>query len=212
MLKYISAGGPVMYPIILCSVVGLAISIQKIFELVFMPSNTEQLMRTVRLHLSQNRPAEALHAAQSARGPIAGLACAAVSAYGKSYEHVKSAVELAGREQVHAMERKMNILDGIITLAPLLGLLGTVTGLIRSFDVLSSFGGLTSPAQLSGGIGEAMITTAAGLIVAAPLMLVTTWLSVKIDDRVSEMDSCVVQLIDAATGSARGADDVREIS
>lgn len=212
MLKYISAGGPVMYPIILCSVVGLAISIQKIFELVFMPSNTEQLMRTVRLHLSQNRPAEALHAAQSARGPIAGLACAAVSAYGKSDEHVKNAVELAGREQVHAMERKMNILDGIITLAPLLGLLGTVTGLIRSFDVLSSFGGLTSPAQLSGGIGEAMITTAAGLIVAAPLMLVTTWLSVKIDDRVSEMDSCVVQLIDAATGSARGADDVREIS
>lgn len=212
MLKYISAGGPVMYPIILCSVVGLAISIQKIVELVFMPSNTEQLMRTVRLHLSQNRPAEALHAAQSARGPIAGLACAAASAYGRTHEQVQSAVELAGREQVHAMERKMNILDGIITLAPLLGLLGTVTGLIRSFDVLSSFGGLTSPAQLSGGIGEAMITTAAGLIVAAPLMLVTTWLSVRIDDRVSEMDSCVVELIDAATGSARGADDVREIS
>lgn len=198
MLRYFVAGGPVMYAILFCSVVGMALLIQKMIQLLFQSSNTDQLMRTVKLHLSQNRPAEAMHAAQSARGPIAGLAVAAVSVYGRPQDQVRDAVELAGREQVHHLEKRMNILDGLVTLAPLLGLLGTVTGLIRSFEVLSSFGGLTTPAQLSGGIAEAMITTAFGLMVAAPMMLASLWLSSVIDARVAVMDACAVELIEAA--------------
>ncbi|MGB4337473.1 MAG: MotA/TolQ/ExbB proton channel family protein [Bacillota bacterium] len=198
MLEYFRAGGPVMYPILICSVVGLAIALQKFVQLVFLSSNTDQLMRTVKLHLAHNHHAEALHAAQSARGPIAGLAVAACLAYGKTKSQVQEAVELAGREQLHILERRMTVLDGIVTLAPLLGLLGTVTGLIRSFNVMSAFGGLTTPAQLSGGIAEAMITTAAGLIVAAPLMLAYLWLSNMIDEKVAEMDACAAELIEAA--------------
>jgi biopolymer transport protein ExbB len=98
------------------------------------------------------------------------------------------------------MERKMNVLDGIITLAPLLGLLGTVTGLIKSFQVLSAFGGLTTPAQLSGGIAEAMITTAAGLIVATPLVIIESWLSLVIDDRVATMEKQAVELVALVAG------------
>ena len=206
MLRYFTAGGPVMYAILLCSVVGLALAVQKTIQLLSQSSNTDQLMRTVKLHLSQNRLAEAMHAAQSVRGPIAGLAVAAVSAYGKPPSQVRDAVGLAGREQVHYLEKRMSILDGLVTLSPLLGLLGTVTGLIRSFEVLSAFGGLTTPAQPSGGIAEAMITTAYGLIVAAPLMFVSKWLSSIIDARVAVMDACAIELIDAATvpvGSAK---------
>ncbi|OPZ64620.1 MAG: biopolymer transport protein ExbB [Firmicutes bacterium ADurb.Bin506] len=205
MLRYFVAGGPVMYAILLVSVVGLALAVQKAIQLLFQSSSTDQLMRTVKLHLSQNRPAEAMHAAQSARGPIAALAAAAVSAYGKPQDQVRDAVELAGREQVHLLEKRMTILDGIVTLAPLLGLLGTVTGLIRSFEVLSAFGGLTTPAQLSGGIAEAMITTAFGLIVAAPMMLISMWLSSIIDSRVAAMDACAVELIEAAAAPAAPA-------
>ena len=212
MLKYISAGGPVMYPIILCSVVGLAVSIQKIIQLVLMPTGSDQLMRSVKVSMSQGRPVEAMQAAKAAKGPVAGLARAAVSNYGRPYNEIKDAIEMAGREEVHAMERKMNVLDGIVTLAPLLGLLGTVTGLIKNFQVLSAFAGLTTPAQLSGGIAEAMITTAAGLIVAAPLMLVYSWLSVLIDDRVAEMDRRAAELLALADGDRGGRSDVREIS
>ena len=212
MLKYISAGGPVMYPIILCSVVGLAVSIQKIVQLVLMPTGSDQLMRSVKVNMSQGRPVEAMQAAKAAKGPVAGLARAAVSNYGRPYNEIKDAIEMAGREEVHAMERKMNVLDGIVTLAPLLGLLGTVTGLIKNFQVLSAFAGLTTPAQLSGGIAEAMITTAAGLIVAAPLMLVYSWLSVIIDDKVAEMDRRAAELLAIAAGDGGGRGDVREIS
>jgi len=212
MLKYISAGGPVMYPIILCSVVGLAVSIQKIIQLVLMPTGSDQLMRSVKVNMSQGRPVEAMQAAKAAKGPVAGLARAAVSNYGRPYNEIKDAIEMAGREEVHAMERKMNVLDGIVTLAPLLGLLGTVTGLIKNFQVLSAFAGLTTPAQLSGGIAEAMITTAAGLIVAAPLMLVYSWLSVVIDDKVAEMDRRAAELLAIAAGDGGGRGDVREIS
>ena len=212
MLKYISAGGPVMYPIILCSVVGLAVSIQKIVQLVLMPTGSDQLMRSVKVNMSQGRPVEAMQAAKAAKGPVAGLARAAVSNYGRPYSEIKDAIEMAGREEVHAMERKMNVLDGIVTLAPLLGLLGTVTGLIKNFQVLSAFAGLTTPAQLSGGIAEAMITTAAGLIVAAPLMLIYSWLSVVIDDKVAEMDRRAAELLAIAAGDGGGRGDVREIS
>ena len=212
MLKYISAGGPVMYPIILCSVVGLAVSIQKIVQLVLMPTGSDQLMRSVKVNMSQGRPVEAMQAAKAAKGPVAGLARAAVSNYGRPYNEIKDAIEMAGREEVHAMERKMNVLDGIVTLAPLLGLLGTVTGLIKNFQVLSAFAGLTTPAQLSGGIAEAMITTAAGLIVAAPLMLVYSWLSVVIDDKVAEMDRRAAELLAITAGDVGGRGDVREIS
>ncbi len=212
MLKYISAGGPVMYPIILCSVVGLAVSIQKIIQLVLMPTGSDQLMRSVKVNMSQGRPVEAMQAAKAAKGPVAGLARAAVSNYGRPYNEIKDAIEMAGREEVHAMERKMNVLDGIVTLAPLLGLLGTVTGLIKNFQVLSAFAGLTTPAQLSGGIAEAMITTAAGLIVAAPLMLIYSWLSVVIDDKVAEMDRRAAELLAIAAGDGGGRGDVREIS
>ncbi len=76
------------------------------------------------------------------KGPIAGVARAAIANYDKPpREQIRAAVEAAGREEVFMMERKMNVLDGVITLAPLLGLLGTVTGLIKSFQVLSAFGG-----------------------------------------------------------------------
>jgi biopolymer transport protein ExbB len=153
-----------------------------------------------------------MQAAKAAKGPVAGLARAAVSNYGRPYSEIKDAIEMAGREEVHAMERKMNVLDGIVTLAPLLGLLGTVTGLIKNFQVLSAFAGLTTPAQLSGGIAEAMITTAAGLIVAAPLMLVYSWLSVVIDDKVAEMDRRAAELLAITAGDVGGRGDVREIS
>jgi len=212
MLKYISAGGPVMYPIILCSVVGLAVSIQKIIQLLLSPTGSDQLMRSVKINMSQGRPVEAMQAAKAAKGPVAGLARAAVSNYGRPYSEIKDAIEMAGREEVHAMERKMNVLDGIVTLAPLLGLLGTVTGLIKNFQVLSAFAGLTTPAQLSGGIAEAMITTAAGLIVAAPLMLIYSWLSVVIDDKVAEMDRRAAELLAITAGDVGGRGDVREIS
>ena len=212
MLKYISAGGPVMYPIILCSVVGLAVSIQKIIQLLLSPTGSDQLMRSVKINMSQGRPVEAMQAAKAAKGPVAGLARAAGSNYGRPYSEIKDAIEMAGREEVHAMERKMNVLDGIVTLAPLLGLLGTVTGLIKNFQVLSAFAGLTTPAQLSGGIAEAMITTAAGLIVAAPLMLIYSWLSVVIDDKVAEMDRRAAELLAITAGDVGGRGDVREIS
>ncbi|HHY62311.1 MAG: MotA/TolQ/ExbB proton channel family protein [Bacillota bacterium] len=204
MLKYIKAGGPVMYPIIFVSIIGLAVVIEKIIQLFHTQTDSDRLMRSVKLNLAQGRPVEAMQAVKNEKGPIAGVARAAIANYDKPREQIRAAVEAAGREEVFMMERKMNVLDGVITLAPLLGLLGTVTGLIKSFQVLSAFGGLTTPAQLSGGIAEAMITTAAGLIVATPLVIIESWLSVVIDDRVADMEKYAIELIALAAGEDEG--------
>ncbi|HOK71586.1 MAG TPA: MotA/TolQ/ExbB proton channel family protein [Bacillota bacterium] len=204
MLKYIKAGGPVMYPIIFVSIIGLAVVIEKIIQLFHTQTDSDRIMRSVKLNLAQGRPVEAMQAVKNEKGPIAGVARAAIANYDKPREQIRAAVEAAGREEVFMMERKMNVLDGVITLAPLLGLLGTVTGLIKSFQVLSAFGGLTTPAQLSGGIAEAMITTAAGLIVATPLVIIESWLSVVIDDRVADMEKYAIELIALAAGEDEG--------
>ncbi|MCR4425483.1 MAG: MotA/TolQ/ExbB proton channel family protein [Firmicutes bacterium] len=209
MLRLIAMGGPVMYAIILCSVVALAVTIEKIVQLILIPTKSEPLMRSIKAALSHGRAIEALQIARSSRGPIAALARAAVSRYGHPRAEISEALERAGREEIRILEGKLNVLDAIVTLAPLLGLLGTVTGLIRSFRVLSAMAGLTEPAQLSGGIAEALITTAAGLIVAAPTVAAHAYLTSIVDRRIAEMENRAADLLNLTSGSGGGGDDNR---
>ena len=97
------------------------------------------------------------------------------------------------------LERRLPALDTIVSVSPLLGILGTVTGIINSFQVLSGLEGVTSPQALSAGIAEALITTATGLIIAIPSLALYNWLSSIVDRRILEMNRCSEELIDLLT-------------
>lgn len=111
-------------------------------------------------------------------------------------------MEEIGRLEIYKMERRMNVLDVIIGIAPLLGLLGTVTGIIKSFNILAALEGISQPSALSAGIAEALITTAAGLIIAIPTMAVYSFLNGIIDRNIAEMNKRSNELVELL-GSGR---------
>ena len=180
MLEIVQAGGWLMLPIIACSVVAVAIVLERLWTLQekrVLPVNiANQVWEWV-----QHNQIEAQQVQQVHQSSPFGQVLAA----GLSYRHaprdvLKEAVEDAGRHAVHGLERYLNTLGTIAAISPLLGLLGTVSGMIRSFTAITTEG-VGNPAVLAGGISEALITTAAGLTVAIPALIAYRYLRGRVD-------------------------------
>lgn len=196
MVDFIVLGGPVMIPLLFCSVLAVAIGLERIWYFAKTRSDTADLMEEVRASLDEGRPLEAIHFLKKQPGPVASVLAASLAFSDRSPSEIRERVAQIGQEEVAKLERRLPILDTIITISPLLGILGTVTGIIGSFQVMSSLEGVTSPQALSGGIAEALITTATGLIIAIPTLALYNWLSSIVDRRVLEMNRCSEELID----------------
>lgn len=195
MLNVIVLGGPVMIPLLLCSVLAVAISIERLWVLLRSRVDSEDLMEDVRLALEQGKVLEAMQIAKRTRGPVAAVLAAGIAYYDRDSEEIKSRMELVGKEEIFKMERRLNALDTIISVAPLLGILGTVTGIIDSFNVLAALDGVNQPAALSAGIAEALITTAAGLIIAIPASAIYSYLNTLIDRNTADMSKHSSELL-----------------
>ena len=221
MVDVIVKGGPVMYPLLLASVLALAVSLERLWYLYRTRVDSEDLMDEVRLNLNQGKLMQAVQVAKRSRGQVAALIATAIAysdlppqadlfvMYGAteatarlSYlppDELREKLDDVGRVELYKMERRLVMLDAVVTIAPLLGLLGTVTGIIRSFNVLGALEGLASPQALSVGIAEALITTAAGLVIAIPSMAVYHWISSIIDRRVADMNRRTGEIIELVT-------------
>lgn len=196
MLELIVSGGPVMIPLLLCSVVAVAVGLERIWYLLKTRIDAEDLMEDIELSLGQGKVLEAMQLARKSRGPVAAILSGGIAYYDREDEEIKQHMEEIGKQEIYKMEKRMSILDVIIGVAPLLGLLGTVVGIIKSFNILAALEGISQPAALSTGIAEALITTAAGLIIAIPTMVVYTYLNSIIDHNVVEMNKRSKELIE----------------
>lgn len=201
MLNVIVLGGPVMIPLLLCSVFALAISIERLWYLLRGRIDTEDLMEDIRLALEQGKVLEAMQIAKRSRGPVAAVLAAGIAYYDRGKEEIQTHMEVVGREEIFKMERRLSALDTIITIAPLLGILGTVTGIIDSFNVLAGLEGVSNHALLAMGIAEALITTAAGLIIAIPASAVYSYLNTLIDRNTTAMSKHSTELLALLKGS-----------
>ncbi|NLM38927.1 MAG: MotA/TolQ/ExbB proton channel family protein [Firmicutes bacterium] len=201
MLNVIVLGGPVMIPLLLCSVFALAISIERLWYLLRGRIDTEDLMEDIRLALEQGKVLEAMQIAKRSRGPVAAVLAAGIAYYDRGKEEIQTHMEVVGREEIFKMERRLSALDTIITIAPLLGILGTVTGIIDSFNVLAGLEGVSNHALLAMGIAEALITTAAGLIIAIPASAVYSYLNTLIDRNTAAMSKHSTELLALLKGS-----------
>lgn len=197
MLDVIIKGGPLMIPLLVLSVLAVAVSLERLWYLSKTRSDPDELMDEVKLSLEEDKPLEAMQTAKQSPGPVASLVAAGIAYSDRDPEAIRQHLEEVGQDEVFKMERGLGLLGSIITVSPLIGLLGTVTGIIRSFRVLGAFEGVASnPAALSVGIAEALISTAAGLFVAIPAMLIHNWITGVIERRVRDMNRNSMELIE----------------
>jgi biopolymer transport protein ExbB len=188
-------GGPLMYPIFACSVLALGIFLERLLTFVRVRRGTDLLVREVESLVINKRIDEALIVCQRTGTPLSRILIAALRLAGRPREEIKIAVDEVGSREAAPLERYLGLLGTIATISPLLGLLGTVLGMIEAFNVIS-VQGVGTPATLGGGISQALITTAAGLSVAIPVILLHKYLSSRVDRVILEMETCSLHIVD----------------
>ncbi|MDY7109837.1 MAG: MotA/TolQ/ExbB proton channel family protein [Planctomycetota bacterium] len=207
---FVAKGGVMMIPIGLCSLIALTVVIERAVSLRrrkvippgFLPGMKEKLKH------AQNDPAEALEYCRDDGSPIANVFAAALRRRARPIELIERHIQETGQREVLKLRRYLRVLSVIAAISPLLGLLGTIFGMITAFQtVAASADALGKTEMLAEGIYEAMITTAAGLIVAIPVLICYHWLSAKVQKLVMEIDQTTLAFIEELAGRPAAADE-----
>jgi biopolymer transport protein ExbB len=201
-LEIIKAGGLVMWPLIACSVIALAIIIDRFWALRYERVLPVSLVKTLHAWARMGKVPDISLDKIAVRSPLGRVVAAGLLNRDYGRDIVKESIEDTGRQITHELERFLNLLGTIAAISPLLGLLGTVLGMIKVFNVISIYG--TGDARVvAGGIGMALIATAAGLIVAIPSLLFYRYFCGKVDALVMRMEEEAILLVDTIHTSNR---------
>ncbi len=198
MWELVVKGGPLMILIILCSIVAFAVVMERLWHLRRAMINTESFMEKISETIRRNKIMDAIDMCNATPGPIAHILKAGILKHDRSKVEIREAIEDAGIHEVPRLEKNLPVLATIAHISPLLGLLGTVTGMVRSFQVIEQKAVAlmpVNPGDLAGGIWEALITTVAGLAVAIPTYVAYNFLVAKVDGFVLEMEKSATDLI-----------------
>jgi biopolymer transport protein ExbB len=195
MLSFITKGGIFMYPIIACSILSLAIFIEKLWSLRRKKNVPLDFLQDIEQLLQENNSTKALSLCSDNRSSIARIFSVGIKHYGKKREVIKERIEEVGRREASLLEKYVDSLATIASVSTLLGLLGTIAGMIKIFSVISTQS-VVNPSTLAGGISEALYTTAAGLTVAIPTLIFYRYVSSKSRALVLEMEECSTQVVE----------------
>jgi biopolymer transport protein ExbB len=195
MFDLIIKGGIFMYPIIFCSIVALAIFLERLWVLRRKNIIPQDSVTNVEGLLKKQKISEAVFLCQNDVSSIAKIFLAGLRSTQKGMWLVKEAIEERGSREATILEKNVDILSTIANLTPLLGLLGTVSGMIKTFNAIS-VQGIGNPAPLAGGIAEALITTATGLCIAIPTLVCYRFLKDKASTLIFEMEENSIRLVE----------------
>ena len=199
MWELIKSGGWMMLPIILCSVLAVAIVVERLWTLrtgkIRPPHLLGQVWRWVQAKQLDNNKLKELRAGS----PLGQILAAGLANSRHGREQMKESIQEVGAKVVNDLERYLTFLGTIAAITPLLGLLGTVLGMIEIFSAFMGSGMANAP-QLAGGIAKALITTAAGLIVAIPALFFHRYLQRRVDELVVSMEQEAIKLVEAVQG------------
>lgn len=198
MLLWFQKGGIIMYLISLCSVIALTIFIERLWQLRCARINTAKFMSDIKKTLLSNKIKEAVDICSRTRGPVANILKAGILKHDRPKPEIKEAIEDAGVHEVPDLEKNISVLATIAHITPLLGLLGTVLGMVRAFQVIQekTVGAYAlNPGDLAGGIWEALITTVAGLSVAIPTFVAYNFLVSRVESIVLDMERSSTELV-----------------
>jgi biopolymer transport protein ExbB len=196
MWEIIRAGGGFMWPIIVCSVAAVAIILERLWALQSSRVIPSDLGQKVWNWIEADQLSDKLITALQQNSPLGQLLAIGIANRDKPRALMVERLQDGGRHVVHELERFLNTLGTIAAVSPLLGLLGTVAGIIHAFNAITA-NGIGDPRVLSGGIGEALITTAAGLSVAIPSLIAYRFLRGKVERLVIQMEKEAMRVVDA---------------
>lgn len=202
MIDLIEKGGIIMYPIILCSVIALAVFLERLWVLRRRKIIPGDFIRAIEEQITGQDINGAMILCEKDNSSISKIFLSGLKNAGKGMWLVKEAIEERGGREGVILEKRVGILSTIANLAPLLGLLGTVSGMIKTFNVIS-LQGAGNPAMLAGGISEALITTATGLCVAIPTLVCYRIIKDKVDSLIFEMEENSVRMIEILDSTAK---------
>lgn len=199
MFELVKAGGWVMWPIILCSIVAMAIIGERFWSLQKKYVSPGNLVPQVQQWIARKELDSARIALLRASSPLGQILAAGLVNRAHSREILKESIEDTGRQVVPELERYLNTLGTIAAISPFLGLLGTVLGMIEMFAGVSTHG-VGDPAAVAGGIGQALITTAAGLVVAIFSLLFYRYFRGRVSELLLDMEQQALKLVEVLHG------------
>ncbi len=203
-------GGFIMWPILLCSILGLGVIIDRYIVLRKAKINIPAFMVRIRGLLKKKDVSGAVSYCLEEKSPVANIIRKGLKKYRLGHERVKEAIENAGTQEVAKLEKGLSILATVAGVAPLLGFLGTVTGMIAAFMRIQDLAGAANPGDLAGGIWEALITTAFGLMVGIPALAFYNYFLNRVKKLVGDMETVANDVVDVIQESSESRTDVEE--
>lgn len=192
----ITRGGILMIPILLCSLIVLAVAIERYLTFRRRTISLPQFMMRIRHPLSRGDVASAMTECSNSPGPVANVIKAGLDKAKHGRERVKEAMEAAGNTEIFHLEKNLSVLATLAGITPLIGFLGTVTGMIKAFMKIQQLSGNVNADVLAGGIWEAMVTTAAGLSVGIPAMLLYNYFVNRVRGFTFEIETASEDVLD----------------
>jgi len=196
MFDFFLKGGPLMWPILLCSMISITIILERFYHLYHARTKIPNIFSRVKGLLKDEKVEEALKLCESTSGPIAHILAIGIHIRKRSLEEKEKIIARAGSKIMRQLDKNLRGLAIIGNITPLLGLLGTVTGMIKAFIKIQELGGRVDASVLAGGIWEALITTAAGLTVAIPTIVFYHYFEGRVDNIASLMKDVASEFLE----------------
>jgi biopolymer transport protein ExbB len=195
MIDYMQKGGPLMWLILLCSAIAIGTFLERLLYFHRASINVDDFLHGLANLIRNRNFAEARVECQTTSVPVTRVIHAAIVRHQLPRAELREIVQEAGQMEVPRLERNLGILVAVGYIAPLIGLLGTVTGLIQAFVQLSANNGYATLADISGGIYQSLLTTAAGLVVAIPTILGYCYLSARLNALMHDMERAGIEVV-----------------
>jgi len=200
MLEWMTKGGPLMWFILVSALIAVAVFVERLFYLHRAQIHAADFVNGIRNSLKRGNLIEANATCEETTGPVAQVVKAAIMHHDRSRDEMREAVQDVARTEVAHMERRLVVLATIAQITPLIGFLGTVLGMIQMFKDIQA-AQLPSPGQLAGGVWEALITTAGGLVVAVPVYVAYNYLVSRVQNLVLDMEKAANEIVGFLTRS-----------
>lgn len=195
MLDLLQKGGPLMWIIVLCSITAVGIFFERLFALHRSSIPVGEMLRGLANILRKENYSEALQECATTPGPVARVAHAMILRHNSPREELRDIAQEAGQLEVPKLERNMPLLSTIAYATPLIGLLGTIIGLLTTFQEIASQSGYASATDIAEGVYEALLTTAGSLAVAIPAFIAYSYLSARINGLIHDMERAGIEIL-----------------